>query len=276
MDRGGAQIRFAFPKPALGVKLVLAVVGVFAIVNASLITWASPEADLSQYLVVRTDRPVWQLVWRLAAAGFVTAPVIRHVLTALMGLYFLSPDLEKAWGTARYLAFLVASSALGFGVGLLLDLLPFASPHFHQPVLFGPYVMIAATSVAWARMRPDGQIFFFFFPVSTRLFLLITVALAALVPLFPDAPFEGAFGPLAGVGAGFLFSGSPSPIRRLWLLLRLSFYRRQSRALLDQSLGPERAALKRRPGAPPLRVVPGGLEDELKKRKPPKDKRYLN
>ena len=31
-----------------------------------------------------------------------------------------------------------------------------------------------------------------------------------------------------------------------------------------------------RPGAPPLRVVSGGLEDVLKKRTPPKDKRYLN
>ena len=33
---------------------------------------------------------------------------------------------------------------------------------------------------------------------------------------------------------------------------------------------------KRKRGGPPLRVVYGGLEDELKKRKPPKDKRYLN
>ena len=31
-----------------------------------------------------------------------------------------------------------------------------------------------------------------------------------------------------------------------------------------------------RPGSPPLRVVSGGLEEVLKKRTPPKDKRYLN
>jgi hypothetical protein len=35
---------------------------------------------------------------------------------------------------------------------------------------------------------------------------------------------------------------------------------------------PKRASGK----SPALRVVYGGLEDELKNRKPPKDKRYLN
>lgn len=35
-------------------------------------------------------------------------------------------------------------------------------------------------------------------------------------------------------------------------------------------------AAARRKGGPPLRVVQGGLDDDLKNRKPPKDKRYLN
>jgi hypothetical protein len=37
-----------------------------------------------------------------------------------------------------------------------------------------------------------------------------------------------------------------------------------------------RPSVRRSGKAPPLRVVPGGLEDDLKNRKPPKDKRYLN
>jgi membrane associated rhomboid family serine protease len=302
MDRDGGQIRFALPRPGLGVKLVLGIVAVFAILNAVLISWVPSARNVWQLFVVEPDGPVWQMSWRLLTAGFVTAPRISHVLTALMGLYFLSPDLEKAWGTTRYLAFTVGSSAAGLALGVVLNRLAFASEapppadftnaglafaadyaragflpaHFHQGVLFGPYVMIAATGIAWARMRPGGQIFLYFFPVSTRVFMWFTVALAASTLVFPAPPPEGVLGPLAGVGVGFLFSGSPSPMRRLWLRIRLAFYRRQSRALLEQSLGTDRPTTKRRPGAPPLRVVSGGLEDELKKRKPPKDKRYLN
>jgi hypothetical protein len=104
----------------------------------------------------------------------------------------------------------------------------------------------------------------------------VTVALAASTLVFPSPPPEGVLGPLGGVAMGYLFSGSPSPMRRAWLRIKLAFYRRQSKSLLEQSLGRERPSPKRRPGAPPLRIVPGGLEDELKKRKPPKDKRYLN
>ena len=37
-----------------------------------------------------------------------------------------------------------------------------------------------------------------------------------------------------------------------------------------------RAPKRSSKGGPPLRVVQGGLDDDLKNRKPPKDKRYLN
>lgn len=251
---------------------VMGLIATLALTNAILVTWFGTPALAKGLVVAPHDAPGWQLSWRMLTAGFVTAPVMSHVLTALMGVYFLSPDLEKAWGTARFLGFLLVTSAAGFGVGLLLDLLPFQSPHFHPGIMFGPYIMIAAISIAWARMRPDGQIFLFLFPVSTKVFLWITVGLAALVPLFPDPPPEGSFGPLAGVAAGYLMTG---PLRRAWLRMRLANYQRQSRALREDEPGHSRPAL-RRPGAPPLRVVSGGLEDELKKRKPPKDKRYLN
>jgi hypothetical protein len=43
---------------------------------------------------------------------------------------------------------------------------------------------------------------------------------------------------------------------------------------LDPSARPKTSMKKR--GGPPLRVVVGGLDEDLEKRKPPKDKRYLN
>jgi hypothetical protein len=53
--------------------------------------------------------------------------------------------------------------------------------------------------------------------------------------------------------------------------------RRQGNALTVESLtGSDRPRAPKRKGGPPLRVVQGGLDDDLKNRKPPKDKRYLN
>jgi hypothetical protein len=74
-------------------------------------------------------------------------------------------------------------------------------------------------------------------------------------------------------------------MRTLYLKAKLAFLRRQRGALRVEDVlaqgtssrraqsSPRRAS---RPGAPPLRVVQGGLDDVLKNRKPPKDKRYLN
>jgi hypothetical protein len=96
---------------------------------------------------------------------------------------------------------------------------------------------------------------------------------------------EGVFAPLGGVVAGVLFAGNPSPARTAWLKFRLGRMRRQAGAtgitvsdLLGDAESPRssRTASKRNPKAPALRIVQGGLDDELKNRKLPKDKRYLN
>ena len=55
--------------------------------------------------------------------------------------------------------------------------------------------------------------------------------------------------------------------------------RKGSAVSVESILDPREATRPRaakRKGGPPLRVVPGGLEDDLKNRKPPKDKRFLN
>jgi hypothetical protein len=87
---------------------------------------------------------------------------------------------------------------------------------------------------------------------------------------------EGVVAPFGGVAAGLLFSGTPSPLRRAWLHLKLAVLRHRSGSVSAQDLIAPKTPKRSRSGAPPLRVVSGGLEDVLKKRTPPKDKRYLN
>jgi hypothetical protein len=67
----------------------------------------------------------------------------------------------------------------------------------------------------------------------------------------------------------------PSLFRSVWLRVRLALLRRQSRGTSPHDVLPLKP--RRRPSSStPLRVVSGGLEDVLRKRTPPKDKRYLN
>ena len=141
---------------------------------------------------------------------------------------------------------------------------------------------ITATAMAWAKENATRQIrLFFFLPISGKTLYWITIGFAVLALLFMQGAPEGAAAPFGGILAGLLFGGTPSPVRS-------ALAPREARAPAPQ--GPHahgrvdhrRSAIARAPrsarrrAAPPLRIVQGGLEDDLKNRKPPKDKRYLN
>jgi hypothetical protein len=85
---------------------------------------------------------------------------------------------------------------------------------------------------------------------------------------------EGVIAPFGGVLVGMALGGSPSMLRRTYLQLKLALLQR--RAGTAPRTGPKPSARRSRAAGPPLRVLQGGLEDELRKREPPKDKRYLN
>jgi hypothetical protein len=144
--------------------------------------------------------------------------------------------------------------------------------------MFGPSAALAALAVAWGRENAAAQIrLYFFLPISGRALVWITLGFCALGVFFPASVTESVASPFGGFIVGVLFAGSPSAMRALYLRARLFFLRRRGATVhidLDPSARPKTAAKKR--GGPPLRVVSGGLDDDLEKRKPPKDKRYLN
>ena len=148
--------------------------------------------------------------------------------------------------------------------------------------MFGAGSAIAATAIAWSRMNANQQVrLMFFLPVSGRMLMYFTLGYCVLGLVFASVTPEGAMAPFGGVAVGFLLSspsGQPSSLRTMWLKLRLAMLRRKGAAVSVEDIlePPSRPRPTKRKGGPPLRVVPGGLEDELKNRKPPKDKRYLN
>lgn len=274
----------AFPRPGRALKVVLAIIAAFAIAGAIVVHWAPGGAAGAEIWRTLAFEPgaVLAKPWTLVTSGVMTFPDgLSHALWSIIGLYFLTTDLERRWGGARLVRFLIASVVVGNLVVLGVSKLPLGANIFHPPFTVGPLAAITATAIAWSQENKHAQIrFFFFLPMSGRALFWVTVALAVLSLVFLTGAPEGAVAPLGGVAAGVLFGGTPSPVRSAWLRFKLALLRRKGPSLTVESItGPaERPRPVRRASgkSPSLRVVYGGLEDELKNRKPPKDKRYLN
>ena len=283
--REPGEIVAAFPRPGRTLKALLALIGVFALVGAVVVNWApggTKGIELFRWLAFDPSAPL-QRPWTLLTSGVLTSPDgISHALWSLLGLYFLTPDLERRWGGRRLVRFLAIAVVLGNLAVLAGSFVMPAKAVFHPPIAFGPMAAITAAVIAWSRENAERQIrFMFFLPMSGRTLYWLTIALAFLSLIFLQGTAEGALAPLGGILTGVLLAGSPSPVRALWLRIRLGSLRRRGGGItVEQLLGDEPRARprpsKRSGKAPPLRIVQGGLEDDLKNRKPPKDKRYLN
>ncbi len=278
--REPGELVSAFPRPGRALKAVLATIAVVAVVGAIVVNWApggTAGKSIFFALAFDVDNPLGK-PWALVTSGVLTSPVgISHALWSLLGLYFLTPDLERRWGGARLVRFLIATVVVSNLVVLAGNQLRIENEIFHPGVVFGPLATITATAIAWSKENAQREIrFMFFLPMTGRTLFWITVGFGVLALVFAQGAYEGALSPMGGVAAGLLFGGSPSPMRTLWLRLKLFVLRRRGATLTVESITGERPRAGRRRAGPALRVVPGGLEDELKNRKPPKDKRYLN
>jgi membrane associated rhomboid family serine protease len=266
----------AFPRPGRTLKGVLAIVALFAVAGA-IVGWVpSAEHVLGWLLLVPSE--VLGRPWTLLTSGLVTMG-FSHALFSLVGLYFFTTDLEKRWGGARLVRFLLTSVLVGNLVAIGLSHLSFLPKGFHPEGVYGPAAAISAIMIAWARENRHGQMLFFFLPLPARIFFWLTIAIGVLLVVFQQPVPEGIMAPLAGCVTGLALGGTPSPVRAMWLRLRLGVMRRRADSGTELVRPPssEKPRSSKRGGKqPPLRVVYGGLEEDLKNRKPPKDKRYLN
>ena len=282
--RDRSEIVGGLPRPGKTVKGILATVAVSAIVGAVVVNWAPggrTGLDLFLKLACVPSKLASQ-PWGIVTSGLLTSPEgLSHALWTLLGIYFLTPDLEKAWGGPRLIRFVLSAVVLGNLLGLGVNALPLPQAVFHPALMFGPTAAITAIAVAWARENERRQIrFMFFLPMSGKQLLWLTIGMAVLFVLFTQQMSEGVVAPFGGILVGLALTGNPSPARALYLRTKLLFLRRRGATLTAESPlgdGPPRKPPPRAPGSgPALRVVRGGLDDELSKRQPPKDKRYLN
>jgi membrane associated rhomboid family serine protease len=276
---GPPAVSFSFPKPGpalWSILIAMAVLGVFA---AFVATWVPGGEAVFRALAFEARHSLWQ-PWRLLSSGLLTSPTQwSHLLFSLAGLYFLGAPLERRWGPWRFVRFFAVSIVLGNLVmmGVASAMPPDAQERFHPEIAFGPTAAITAVAVAWSIEFRDSTVnLFLFIPVRARTLFWVTLGFCVLDLVYPAGLPEGVVAPFGGIIAGLVLGGSPSLARTAWLRLRLVVLRRRAGAPSVEDLLGSRPKRRPRPGGPPLRIVSGGIDEALRKRNPPKDKRYLN
>ena len=145
--REPAQISFALPKPGRALKAILATIALFALVHAIVIVWIRSQtgAEIYERLLFqpRSLELVYTRPWTLLTSGLFTLS-LGHLIMSLMGLYFLTTDLESRWGGWGLVRFVALSVILGNLAVLAGPFLP--QPVVHQPIAAGPLAASTATA----------------------------------------------------------------------------------------------------------------------------------
>jgi len=246
-------------KALVGVMVAMTVIWVAFAIGQN---WVGIGDDIVRVIVGSTSAVLHGQIWRLFTAPLFHSPQQPwHLLTSLLGLYFLGPTLEERWGPRRTLLFLFGSAAFAFALQVVVGALV---PQVHAHIWFGGLGMETAVAVAWALSNRGQSVrMFFMIPVSATALIGIIFVLSLLHVLAMSGTAEGLITPFGGMLGGWLF-GDHSPLRRFFLKLRLKKIQAETAAARAQS-----AARARRASAP-FRVIEGGTKQ------PPKDKRYLN
>jgi membrane associated rhomboid family serine protease len=231
------------------------------------INWGDRGKEVFQLLAGNTSAVLSGEVWRLLTAPLLHLPsgdgAVGHIVTTMLGLFFLAPSLEKRWGGKRFLAFLYGAAVVGFVFQMLIELLlPGSMASRANPLWFGAVGAVHAVAIAWAlSFRGQQVMLMFVLPVSSTILVVFVVGLSVLRLLATGFAPEGLFSPFGAMLFGWLVGGgSPSPLRRWWLQRKLKSVQAQKRAAA-------------RPGAPKLRVIEGSRKSAPDA---PPDKRWLN
>ncbi len=260
---------------------MLGIIEAVGLLEALHVNWVGlKEAWL--FLVCSPDKVLHGQVWRLFTAGFLTD--ISHpmgLVFTLAGLYFLSPDLERRWGTPRFLTFLGLSVVVGNVLAIAVDrMTPLSLELLHPGSLFGANAALVGTAIAWGVNNRDAQVnLFMVMPVRGQTLVWITIGGCFLYLLY-----MGDVAGFGGVATGLTMVGEPSALRRAYLRLKLAVLRGRagSRTPTAAEILKSKTPILRkgRGDRPPLRIVQGGQADDHgtrdRKSDPPKDKRYLN
>jgi len=265
---------FELPRPGKALIGLMVAITALWLTFAIGLNWGGAPASVFWLLAGDTRGILHGELWRVFTAPLLHTPFgragVAHLIFSLMGLYFLAPSLEARWGAARTLRFIALTSMLAYLLQMLVALaLPArVAARMVDDQWYGLLPAVAAISIAWA-CTFKGQVVrvMMVLPVSSRTMIFVIIGLGLLRLAAAEVPEEGLLAPFGGMFFGWLLGGgTPSPLRKAWLKLRLGQLERAE----------QRQNTRHKPRANPggLRVLPGGRADDDDDKGP--DGRWLN
>jgi membrane associated rhomboid family serine protease len=263
-----------FPRPGKGLLGLMVVLTTIWLMFAIGLNWGGAPSSVFLLFTGNTEAILHGEVWRLFTAPLLHNPgSFGHLVWALLGLVFFAPRLEQLWGSARILRFIALSCVLAYLLQMLVVLALPASlaARLVGGSWYGIDPATAAITIAWAcTFKGETVRLFLLPPMSSRTLILVVVGLSFLRLAAAQNPEEGLLSPFFGMALGWLLGGgTPSPLRKAWLKLRLAQLEGQD-ARRHGKAGPR----KPRPNPGGLRVIPGGRSDDEDDKGP--DGRWLN
>jgi membrane associated rhomboid family serine protease len=115
-------------------------------------------------------------IYRLFTFPFLPRNLMETIFDILI-FWFIGSELESMWAKKRYIGFL-AASALGQGIIFLaINFLFFQSKIYYAIPLLGPSGVCSALCVAYGILFPNRQMYFFFFPILAKWFVVLIVGM---------------------------------------------------------------------------------------------------
>jgi membrane associated rhomboid family serine protease len=226
VDRMPSSMSLGFPPLTRGVKWLMIATAVVSVGVGTLNAWINHDlaVTLVEHLRFRAADVLGGRVWQLFTYTFLNPEPI-NLLLALLSLWLLSGQLERRWGTQRFLGFYFTTTAVAALITVAISL---ASPGLRGFAYFGVWPGVQALVAAYAINYPDQRInLYFVFPIQARYFIHISLGITLLYILLSGSVMPFVL-PTLGLVAGIVFAkGTLAGPRHLWLRMRVFWIERR-------------------------------------------------
>ena len=245
MQRSNFEFGFGYGLTPVVKKLIIANVAVFV---ATFLGQAVGLGSLFRLMMLTPSSVLHGALWQLVTYMFLHAG-FWHILFNMVGLWMFGCELERTWGSRRFLRYYFMT---GIGAGITVVLLSPFSPIPTVGASGAVYGVLLAYGVLWPNRVILVPIFFFFFiPVPAKYLVMILGGIAFLSALSGPGDMISHTGHLGGMVVGLIYLRG----RPYWFELRNGYYRwrrqrlqRQFQVYLRKHGGPPRPTeLRERP-----------------------------
>lgn len=155
-------------------------------------------------------------VWQLVTYMFLHDPGgLTHILFNMLTLWMFGADLERSWGTRRFLKYYFLCG-IGAGVCVVIANLLFGNIHTRT---IGASGAIYGLLLAFGMMYPDTTVLFsFLFPIKAKYFVLIMGAISFLLTFGSTGSGVSHVAHLGGMLFGYIYLKSGGGRRKVRVL----------------------------------------------------------